>query len=199
VDTLSRQNAYVGHISGRPPTRRWLVLLVLVPLLGMVGVTNALLLASSGGGRWDPAPPARWTVGIGGDLAGLARSPLDAISAATGTVERAAGQISATAAPGVRAASVALANNTLAASLVPNPPAQAPDGLKKTVDMVVGWIKWGGLVAGVCGLMFCGIQMAIGRRQRHALSAEGAAGVPWVFAGLSLIAIAPMLVSAFLK
>jgi hypothetical protein len=81
---------------------------------------------------------------------------------------------------------------------VPNPPAAPPPGLSDTANTVIGWIKWGGLVAGVIGLMICGIMMAVGRRQRHALSADGAAGIPWVIAGLSLIAIAPLIVSAFL-
>ena len=79
----------------------------------------------------------------------------------------------------------------------PNPPAAPPPGLGHTADLVIGWIKWGGLVAGVIGLMICGIMMALGRRQRHALSADGAAGIPWVLAGVSLIAIAPMIISAF--
>jgi hypothetical protein len=82
---------------------------------------------------------------------------------------------------------------------VPNPPAAPPPGLSNTANTVIGWITSGGLVAGVVGLMIRGIMMAVGRRQRHALSADGAAGIPWVIAGSSLIAFAPMIVSVFLS
>ena len=97
---------------------------------------------------------------------------------------------------GIAAARVVL---VLAGNVAPpNPGASVPPGLGKTADTVISWIKWGGLVSGVIGLMICGIMMALGRRQRHALSADGAAGIPWVIAGLSLIAIAPSIVAAFL-
>lgn len=83
------------------------------------------------------------------------------------------------------------------ANFLPSAPAAPPPGLQNTADLVVGWLKWGGLFAGLIGLMICGIMMAIGRRQRHALSADGAAGIPRVLAGLSLIAIAPSIVLLF--
>lgn len=81
---------------------------------------------------------------------------------------------------------------------VPDPPAAPPPEFSERVDLFLSWLKWGGLVAGVGGLTACGVMMIIGQRNRHALSADGAAGVPWVFAGISLVATAASLVSAFL-
>lgn len=80
--------------------------------------------------------------------------------------------------------------------LVPNPPPQAPPGLQPTTDMLLSWLKWGGILAGLVGLMICGIMMAVGRRNRHALAADGAAGIPWVFGGLSVIVLAAGVVGA---
>jgi hypothetical protein len=62
--------------------------------------------------------------------------------------------------------------------------------------LLLGWLKWGGLVAGLVGLMICGIMMAVGRRNRHALAADGAAGIPWVLGGLSVIVLAAGVVGA---
>jgi hypothetical protein len=94
---------------------------------------------------------------------------------------------------------VGIVARVVVAASPPDPPASPPPGLGDTANLVIGWIKWGGLVAGVIGLMICGVMMALGRRQRHALSADGAAGIPWVLAGLSLIAIAPVIVAQFLS
>ena len=44
---------------------------------------------------------------------------------------------------------------------VPNPPAQAPPGLSKPVNTILGWGKWGVLVCGVAGLLICGGKMAM--------------------------------------
>ncbi|KDA40863.1 hypothetical protein E0F15_10215 [Frankia sp. B2] len=83
--------------------------------------------------------------------------------------------------------------------LVPNPRPQAPEGVQETVNMVVGWLKYGGLVAGVVGLLICAIMMALGRRNRSQMSVEGAAGVPWALAAMSLIFLAGSFVSAFIQ
>ena len=42
------------------------------------------------------------------------------------------------------------------AANVPNPAPQAPPGLAGPVDTLLGWWKWGALVAGVFGLIGCG-------------------------------------------
>jgi predicted alpha/beta-hydrolase family hydrolase len=80
----------------------------------------------------------------------------------------------------------------------PNPPAQAPPGLSAPVNTILGWGKWGVLVCGVAGLLICGGKMTIGHRNRAAFAADGATGVPWVLAGLSLAAVAAAIVGVFL-
>ncbi len=80
----------------------------------------------------------------------------------------------------------------------PNPPAQAPPGLSAPVNTILGWGKWGVLVCGVAGLLICGGKMTIGHRNRAAFAADGATGVPWVLAGLSLAAVAAAIAGVFL-
>ncbi len=84
------------------------------------------------------------------------------------------------------------------AGAAPNPPAQAPPGLSAPVNTILGWGKWGVLVCGVAGLLICGGKMTIGHRNRAAFAADGATGVPWVLAGLSLAAVAAAIVGVFL-
>ena len=81
---------------------------------------------------------------------------------------------------------------------VPNPAPQAPPGLAGPVNTLLGWWKWGALVAGVFGLIGCGAMMAIGRRNRSSLAADGATGIPWVLAGLTLIALSSGIVGVFM-
>ncbi len=81
-------------------------------------------------------------------------------------------------------------------AVVPDPPPVAPPGLADAVNTLLGWMKWGGLVAGVAGLIICAIMMMIGRRNRSATAADGAAGIPWVLGGLTLIAFSASIVSA---
>jgi hypothetical protein len=70
---------------------------------------------------------------------------------------------------------------------VPDPDPVAPPGLSGDVSTLLGWWKWIALTGGVFGLIGCGAMMAIGRRSRSALAADGATGIPWVLAGLTLI------------
>lgn len=79
---------------------------------------------------------------------------------------------------------------------IPNPPPIAPPGLGDAVNTLLGWLKWGGLVAGVAGLIVCAIMMMIGRRNRSAFAADGAAGIPWVLGGLTLVAFSAAIVGA---
>lgn len=84
------------------------------------------------------------------------------------------------------------------AGSVPNPAPKAPPGLAQTVNTLLAWWKWGALVAGVFGLTGCGAMMAIGRRNRSNLAADGATGIPWVLAGLTLIALSSGIVGVFM-
>ena len=82
---------------------------------------------------------------------------------------------------------------------VPNPAPKAPPGLSGPVNTILAWGKWGVLVCGVAGLLICGGKMAIGHRNRATFAADGASGVPWVLAGLSLAAVASAIVGVFLR
>lgn len=76
--------------------------------------------------------------------------------------------------------------------LDPNP--VAPPGLATLGTTFISWAKWILRICGVVGLIVCGIMMAVGRRQRSAFAADGAAGIPWVLGGLTLGAIAAIIV-----
>jgi hypothetical protein len=80
----------------------------------------------------------------------------------------------------------------------PNPAPEAPPGLAGKVNTLLGWWKWGSFIAGIFGLIACGAMMAVGRRNRSSLAADGAAGIPWVLAGLTVIALASGIVGVFL-
>jgi hypothetical protein len=81
---------------------------------------------------------------------------------------------------------------------VPDPGPQAPPGLAAKVNTVLAWGKWGVLICGVAGLLISGGKMAIGHRNRSALAADGATGIPWVIGGLSLVAASAGIVAVFL-
>jgi hypothetical protein len=99
---------------------------------------------------------------------------------------------------------MAAADHTLAgprpglAAGVPDPAPVAPPGLSGDMNTLLAWWKWGALVAGVFGLIGCGAMMAIGRRNRSSLAADGATGIPWVLAGLTLIALSSGIVGVFM-
>jgi hypothetical protein len=71
---------------------------------------------------------------------------------------------------------------------VPDVTPQAPEGLDVLGTTIIGWLMWIVMIAGFGGLLWCGIMMAIGRRNRSAMAADGATGIPWVVAGLSTVA-----------
>ena len=81
-------------------------------------------------------------------------------------------------------------------SQVPNPAPAPPPGTSGLANDWVSYFKWFALVAGVIGLILCGIMMAIGRRNRSSMAADGAAGVPWVLGGLMLVSLSATIVAA---
>lgn len=91
-----------------------------------------------------------------------------------------------------------LADPTPAPGTNLNPGPVAPPGLDTFGTTVISWAKWILRICGVVGLMVCGIMMAVGRRQRSAFAADGAAGIPWVLGGLTLGAIAAIIVPSLL-
>ena len=80
---------------------------------------------------------------------------------------------------------------------VPNPPPAPPPGLGELAGQLLGWIKWGVLVAGILGILVCALMLIIGRRNRSATAYEGLVGSAWVIGGLALASVAAMLVGAF--
>ncbi|MBY5163162.1 hypothetical protein KR546_11770 [Nitriliruptoria bacterium AS10] len=79
-----------------------------------------------------------------------------------------------------------------------DPDVEAPPGLQGTADTFLGWMMWVGLGAGIAGLIVIGIMMAAGRRNRSSMAADGAAGIPWVLGGLTLISFSVGLAGAVL-
>lgn len=79
-----------------------------------------------------------------------------------------------------------------------DPAPLAPPGLGAAASQMIGWFKWVLIVGGVIGLLCCGIMMAVGRRNRSSFAADGAAGIPWVLAGLTMGAVASVIVGAIL-
>ena len=86
----------------------------------------------------------------------------------------------------------------LAGGGVPNPPAQAPPGRSTPSNPILGWGKYLVLASGVAGLLICGGKMTIGHRNRASFAADGATGVPWVLAGLTVASVAAAVVGVFL-
>lgn len=78
---------------------------------------------------------------------------------------------------------------------ITNPAPVAPDGVEGTINTLIGWGKWIAFVCGVAGLIVCGVMMLVGRRNRSAMSADGAIGLPWVIGGLSVVVLAVPLVN----
>jgi hypothetical protein len=81
---------------------------------------------------------------------------------------------------------------------VPNPPVAPPPGLTEPINTILGWVKWGAMIAGTIGLAVCAVMMMVGRRGRSSSAAEGAAGIPWVLLGLMLASAGPLIVGVFL-
>jgi hypothetical protein len=86
----------------------------------------------------------------------------------------------------------------LVAVTVPNPAPVAPPGLNGPANLLLGWLKWVGIIAGVVGFGTCAIMMILGRRNRSNMAVDGATGIPWVLGGLSLMTLASGLVGAVL-
>ncbi len=80
---------------------------------------------------------------------------------------------------------------------VPDPGPVAPPGFADLAGDLLSWVKWGVLVAGVLGILFCAFMLIIGRRNRSATAFEGLVGSAWVLAGLALASTAALLVGAF--
>ena len=103
--------------------------------------------------------------------------------------------------------STAMSMHTLAGTLadlaglaapLPTPAPSPPPGLGELGETFISWMTWILRICGVAGLMACGVMMAVGRRNRSAMAADGAAGIPWVLGGLTLGAISALIVAFIL-
>jgi len=92
-----------------------------------------------------------------------------------------------------------LATSGSAFAQAPNPPPAAPPGLDQAANTFLGWMKWGGVVAGVLGLFICGVMMMVGRRNRSTTAVDGATGIPWVLGGLTVMSFAAAITGAVLS
>lgn len=106
---------------------------------------------------------------------------------------RAAGVATAAATTVVLTATPALAQTT-----APNPAPTPPPGLDTAADTFLGWMKWGGLIAGILGLFISAIMMMVGRRNRSTTAVDGATGIPWVLGGLTVMSFASAIVGQVL-
>lgn len=86
---------------------------------------------------------------------------------------------------------------TILSGAVPDPAPIAPPGFADLAGDLLGWLKWGVLVAGVLGILICALMLIIGRRNRSATAYEGLVGSAWVIGGLALASVAALLVGAF--
>lgn len=87
-----------------------------------------------------------------------------------------------------------LLNVTLPLIDLPGP--TAPPGADKIL-VIVGWISWFAVIAGVIGIIIVGISMFFNHHQGRG-SSEAAGKLGYVFGGLVLIGAAGTIVSAFL-
>ena len=89
-------------------------------------------------------------------------------------------------------------STAMAQTSAPNPAPQAPPGLDAAANTFLGWMKWGGLIAGILGLFISGVMMMVGRRNRSTTAVDGATGIPWVLGGLTTVSFASAIVGAVL-
>lgn len=107
-------------------------------------------------------------------------------------------QLNATTGPGPQASAEGVSGSTgdpIAADL-PNGDPTAPAGLGDAAGQLIGIGKWVGLVLGIGGIIACGMMMTIGRRNNSRMSADGASGLMWVVAGISVVLLSVPIVGA---
>ena len=78
---------------------------------------------------------------------------------------------------------------------VPDVDPQEPPGLKPYVDLLLGWYFWIAIVLAAPSLAYCGTKMYLAMNGRTHAAAAGAAGIPWVLGGLTLVLLSTGIVS----
>lgn len=81
---------------------------------------------------------------------------------------------------------------------VPDPPPSVPvPELETLANLIIGGMKWFGLVAGVVGILICAMMIMVGRRNRNQVASDGLSGIVWVIGGLALLSLGGSFVSLF--
>ena len=70
--------------------------------------------------------------------------------------------------------------------LVALPSPQAPPGLDRVSNLILGWGVWALRVGGIAGLLLAAFMIIVGRRNRNQLATEGVFGSLWVVVGLAI-------------
>lgn len=73
---------------------------------------------------------------------------------------------------------------SLAGAAIPNPKPDAPKELQDKVNLILGLIMWGAIIAAVAGFLFCAIRMALALRNHELGEKAGSLAGP---AGACLI------------
>lgn len=79
---------------------------------------------------------------------------------------------------------------------LPNPEPQAPPGMDN-FKLILGWIKWGALVACIVGVMIAGAMVAIGN-SRGGGASEHLPKVLWAILGALIISASTWLINMFI-
>lgn len=106
----------------------------------------------------------------------------------------AAGTVSGPALSGPALSGPTFSGPTFSGTANLDPPPQAPPGLDELAGHLIGWLKWGVLATGAAGLLTCAGMIVVGRRHRSGLAQDGLLSSLWVIGGLSLAAVATVLV-----
>ena len=84
------------------------------------------------------------------------------------------------------------------AQIPDQPTGEAPPGLDEFGPRVLNWLFYIAGIAAVGGLIWIGIMMMVGRRNRSQMAADGLSGLPWVVGGLIIVSSAAKIASEIL-
>lgn len=89
---------------------------------------------------------------------------------------------------------LALLTDTLAIvpTLVPDPDPEAPPGFEGAAATIIGWMRWGGLILAVIGIIIVAAKIMINIRRGEAAGELG--GLGYIAIGVVLIGAASSLV-----
>lgn len=80
---------------------------------------------------------------------------------------------------------------------LPDPAPAPPPGLEELSTLLISWLKYGVLIAGVIMILICAGMVILGRRNRNQIATEGVLGFVWVLGGLAMASVTAGLVAIF--